>query len=148
MRAPPDEFDLEAARRMFWEFHWGLPSGRELELLGPRGVPAVTAQLGTLVAVETVGGMVWPKSGRIHLATDRHGKRLFLLSRDGIAVDRHTPAGRVVAIRYRTNKGDGSAVWRHEFEGTRPVFGPDRDGWPVIRRAGSGFRVTWRGIVG
>ncbi len=141
-------FDLHAARRMFWEFHWGLPPGRELRMGGPRGVPGATAQLGTLVALETVRGMVWPAEGRVHLATDRYGRRLFLLARDGIVVDRHSPAGRLVAIRYRTNKGDGSAVWRHAFEGTRPVFGPDRDGWPVIRRAGSQFRVTWRGIVG
>ena len=141
-------FDLHAARVTYWSFHWGLPPGRVLRVRGPRGVPHAVAQLGALVALELDGGYwVWPR-GRVHLATGRFGRELYLVAAGGCVPGEGWRAGRVVAVRYRTNKGDGAAVWRHAFEGTRPRLELDRDGFPVIRRSGSGFRVTWRGIVG
>lgn len=147
--ARPDAFDLEAERALYWRFHWGRPARQQLRARGPRGIPAGVAQLGTLVALELAGGAwVWPGQGTVHLATDRHGRSLFLCATAGVVADDKVRAGRIVAIRYRTNKGDGAAIWRHEFEGRRPLFTFDDDGHPVIRRAGSRFRVTWRGIVG
>lgn len=134
---------------MFWEFHWGRPPRRELRVRGPRGVPGAVAQLGTLVALELRGNHIeWPSRGTIHLATNRFGDELFLAASNGVRCDRRVHTGRIVAIRYRTNKGDGDEVWRHAFEGRRPCLALDDQGWPVIRRAGSRFRVTWRGIVG
>jgi hypothetical protein len=150
VRGPPDDFDLEGARDLFWQFHWGRPPTRELRVRGPRNVPGAVAQLGTLVALELDGGRgVWPKRDTIHLATNRRGRELYLVAPDGIQCDEEVAwPRRIVAIRYRTNKGDGNEVWRHAFEGRRPLFQLDDEHWPEIVRAGSKFRVTWRGIVG
>lgn len=143
------DVDFTDARDLYWSFHWGRPARREVPAHGPHRMPRVVAQLGTFVGLELVrGASVWPRAGTFHLASDRHGRRLFLVTETGIEVAAGTPSGRIEAILYRTNKGDGSEVWRHAFEGTLPVFGPDKHGWPVIHRAGSGYRVTWRGIVG
>jgi len=145
-----DEPDFFDARALYWSFHWGRPAARELDAVGPAGMPRVSVQLGHFVGVEfACGGSARPGRGStLYLASDRHGRRLYLLSPRGLEVDGRTPSGRVAAILYRTNKGDGLEVWRHAFEGTRPWFGPNHHGWPVFRRAGSGYRVTWRGIEG
>lgn len=149
MAQNPPPFDLGRARLAYWAFHWGQPPDRELEVLGPRGVPIPVWQLGQLVGLELrCGEDIWVPRGRVHLASDQHGHRLYLVAGGRIVVPRGPLPDRVLAIRYRTNKDGGNDVWRHAFEGTRPVCALDAGGWPVIRRAGSRFRITWRGIVG
>ena len=149
---PDDGFDLRAARRQYWLLHWGLPPDRELRVEAPRGTPPVVAALGTLVNLELriARGPVsrwWPDQV-VHLATDAAGRALFLLSAGGVTLPDGWARARIVAVTYDTNKAGDDAHWRHAFEGTRPCLERDRDGCAVIRRRGSRFRVTWRGIVG
>lgn len=151
MSRNPPPFDLAGARLAYWAFHWGRPPDRVLRVLGPRGVRVPVWQLGSLVGLELRSGEdVWVGRGLVHLAADRHGERLFLVSERPIRA--LSPPGllpdRVSAIRYRTNKDGGADLWRHAFEGVRPILATDAHGWPVLRRAGSAYRVTWRGIEG
>ena len=140
-------FELSGARRMYWAFHWGMPPRRNVRMLGPRGIPDAVAQLGALVALELASGARLVPAGRVQLATDSHGRALYLVAREDISLPPGTATGRLRAIEYRTNKGRRTEVWRHDFD-ARPLLAVDDHGWPVIRRAGSKFRVTWRGIVG
>lgn len=150
MSRNPPAFDLLRAKLRFWAFHWGTPPDETLEVLGPRGVPTAVWQLGQLVGFELAGGVdarVW--RGDVRLAADRYARNLYLVGPAPIVVPAGALPRRVRAIRYRTNKGyDGEYVYRHEFEGVRPVLALDDRGWPVLRRAGSGYRITWRGIEG
>lgn len=139
---------------MYWAFHWGIAARREFPVLAPRGAPRALAELGELVRLELVGGgVVEPRGGRgrpgpVWLATDDGGGGLWLVARGGVVLDQGAPLGRIVAVSYRTRKDSGGTRWRHAFEGTLPELVVDADGVPRIRRAGSRFRVTWRGIVG
>ncbi|MCA9542411.1 MAG: hypothetical protein KC620_26120, partial [Myxococcales bacterium] len=111
---PPgvDPFDLAAARRMYWAFHWGAPPDRELPLLGPRDIPRVTAQLGELVDLRLRHGeLVRVTGGRVHLLTDQHGRHLYLGAEAPIATA--FEPGRIVSIAYRTNKGGARDTWEH-----------------------------------
>lgn len=149
MSRNPPPFDLLRARAAYWAFHWGRPPRREFPVRGPRGIPTPVWQLGELVGLELRGGHdVWVRRGQVHLASDRFGERLYLVAEGPILVPHGPLPGRVLAIRYRTNKDDGGDLWRHAFEGRRPLFALDAQGWPVFRRAGSRFRITWRGIEG
>jgi len=144
---PGDELDVRRAERAYWAWHWGLPSRRRLHVGAPPGAPAVLVQLGTFVELELSNGeRLLPSSGRVYLAADERGRNLYLVAQDGITVA-GVQSSTISAVLYRTNKGDGTEVWRHAFEGRRPRL-ELRDGWPVIARAGSRYRVTWRGIVG
>ena len=140
-------FNLQnAAARMHWEFHWGLPkTARSRRMQGPRGIPAAVAQLAVLEALELASGEEVKPAGQVHLATDAQGQALYLVAPGGVRCE--CPTGRIEAIRYRTRKDDGGTRWRHEFSRPLPLLTRNRDGAPVIRRAGSRFRVTWRGIV-
>ena len=110
----------------------------------PNGV----AQLGHLAWLELASGAeLHPGGGKIHLATDERGRDLYLVSRDGVVLPRSASRGAICAIAYRTNKGDGSHVWRHEFEPPRPYLAVDRDGLAVIQRRGSRYAIHWTGIV-
>lgn len=152
MSANPPPFDLARARLAYWGFHWGRPPDREFAVVGPRRVHRVPLwQLGTLVGLELRGvDDVWVRRGTVHLASDRFGRDLYLVARGRIGAlpPRGLLSARIGAVRYRTNKDGGNDVWRHAFEGTRPVLALDAGGWPVIRRAGSAYAITWRGIVG
>ena len=148
----PDDFDLRAARRQYWLLHWGVPSGRELRARAPRGTPPVVAALGALVDLELRRGRGavsrWRPDRPVHLATDAAGRALYLLAPGGVTLPADWAPVRIVAVTYDTHKASEDAHWRHAFEGTRPRLERDRDGCAVIRRRGSRFRVTWRGIVG
>lgn len=138
--------DTSAAADMYWRFHWGRPSTRTRRMVGPRGVPPVVAQLALLEALELTSGEEIRPVGQVHLATDATGDQLYLIAPGGV---RHEgPTGRIRAVRYRTRKDAGGTRWRHEFDRPQPVLARNTEGAPVIRRAGSGYRVNWRGIVG
>jgi hypothetical protein len=137
---------LKPERDMYWRFHWGIPPTRAFRVEGPRGVPPALAQLAEFKNFELVNGGLIKPSGRVHLATDAKGQNLYLVARNPV---RHEGGGgRIHAVTYKTKKDAGGQLFRHEFTQPGPIFTKDRDGAPVIRRAGSGFRVTWRGIEG
>lgn len=136
--------ETRRARKVYRDAHWGIEATRELQMRGPAGVPKVTVQLGALVDIELVNGALVRPQGRVHLAFDEAGRRLFLLANDKL--QHEGPGGRIEAITYRTKKDDGGQVFRHAFDQPGPVLAVNKDGWPVIRRGGSKFKITWRGI--
>lgn len=139
---------LAAAQEAYWRFHWGLAAPRKapLRMRGPRGVPGVLAQLGTLDALELAGGAVLRPAGRIHLACDPAGKNLYLVAPGGVRHEGET--GPIEAVRYRTRKDNGGQLFRHSFDPPLPRLGTDSEGHPIIRRGASRYRIEWRGIVG
>lgn len=140
-----EPFDLAAARRMYWAFHWGVPPDAELVVRGA-GLPDVIAQLGALVWIELDDGRELHPDGDVLLATSRFGTDLFLVAETGV-IGEFTP-GRIEAIGYDTNKGRAEEdTWRHAFEAPHPWLGLDAHGRPVVERRDSQFAVTWRGIV-
>lgn len=144
---PDPRFDaLDEARLMYWKFHWGIPPKRSFRAQGPRGIPPVTSQLARLEAFEMESGDEVKPTRAVHLATDPKGADLFLVSRNPMRLQAR--GGRIRAVRYRTRKDAGGQRFRHEFSPPRPTLGKDRDGFPVIRRSGSSYRINWRGIVG
>lgn len=138
---------VDQAARLHWQFHWGLPrTSRARRMQGPRGIPAAVAQLAVLEALELANGEEVKPAGQVHLATDTKGHALYLVAPGGVRCE--CPTGRIHAVRYRTRKDAGGDRWRHEFDRPQPVLARNVEGAPVIRRAGSRYRVTWRGIVG
>jgi hypothetical protein len=143
--------DTHEAAGFYERMHWGRRAKRTLLCVGPKGMPETVAELGHLVDLKLVGGQVVAiRSGCVRLVTDTEGEGLYLVSETGLQLDPATPTGRIASIAYRTAKGmdTGRPIYEHAFEGRRPELAIDAEGFPIIRRAGSRFRVTWRGIVG
>jgi hypothetical protein len=149
--APSAEFD--ACVRAYWAFHWGVPPTRRRRVRGPRGIPGTTWQLGRLDGLELADGSYLCPDGRTYLATDRYGQRLWFVGQSPWVIGAGFRRQRIVAVVYWTNKGGRRQhAWRHEFgEGEpgarRPSLTADSEGCAVVDRAGSKYRITWRGIV-
>lgn len=142
-------FDLDAARALYTAIHWGDPVTDEFGAWGA-GVPEVAAQIGTFEWAELAGGRrVKPEtSGSVLLLTDRFGEGLYLASRSPAGIFGDFDGGAIKAVAYQTMKAGETWTWRHAFEGKLPRLLVDDDGQAYIDRGLSGFRVTWRGIVG
>lgn len=54
--------------------------------------------------------------------------------------------GELVAIAYRTKKGDEKGVWEHEFERPKPLLTYQQSGSLIV--CGGGYTITPRGIEG
>lgn len=152
--------NLDAGRRAYRAMHWGKPAGRSRRVVGPRGIPAVTVELGRFVDLELSDGRVWPDtrlgerlSADVWLATDDSGRHLYFLAEAGFRPGPGAPVGSIAAISYRADKNDGLHTYRHAFgegasSGELPALAVDSEGFAIIVRRRSRFRVEWRGIVG
>lgn len=142
-------FDIDTPEGMYWQFHWGIAPCGEHEAFGPDGMPPRVAQLGQLVEIKLARGDSYepPPSVEAAITTDKAGRRLYVVSDEPLDLRGVIRGGEIEAIAYRTYKaGDGDTVYEHAFEGQRPALGFDSTGHPVIRRNGSDYHVTWRGI--
>lgn len=145
-------FDIDTPEGMYWQFHWGIAPCGEREAIGPDGMPRRVAQLGELLEIKFSRGDSWepPADAGAVLTTDKSGQRLYIATDRPLDARRLVRGGEIEAIAYRTYKhGDGDTAYEHAFEGSeRPALGFDASGHPTIRRNGSGYHITWRGIEG
>ena len=125
----------------FERLHWGLPAGRAVEVRRPQDAPDALVELGRLVRVELVGGAdVVPRGGPVWLVTSAALDELWLVAEGGVAPE--SPAGRVAAITYDTQKGDTAAWWRHPFRAPGPELARGQ-----LRRGRSHFTLSEHGIL-
>lgn len=141
--------DFDACRRAFWAFHWGVPPGRAARGCGPTDLPESTWQLGHLVRLELVDGRVVRAPRGVRIVADRYGRNAWFVSTGGVRLPAGFAPGRVAIIVYRSNKGgDVRHTYWHPFEGVRPRVRRDHEGLARFERAGSKYRITWRGFEG
>lgn len=147
-----DDRRQRAADEAYQRFTWGHRSTRRFAAIGPKGMPGNVYSLGVLrdITLES-GHQVAELAGAVvHLCASPDGDALYLVAPGGVRCNERTPTGRILAIAYCARKGADRrrVIYEHEFESPRPRFEIGRHGEPLIRRAGSSFRVEWRGIVG
>ena len=120
-------------------------------MVAPDGTPANTWQLGRLDGFFVRGGVYVAAPHGTYLASDRHGRDLYFLRQGSPwALGCEFAAVRAVAIVYWSNKASRAhKPFEHTFGeggGPRPRLEVDPEGLAVLRRRGSRYRVTWRGI--
>ncbi len=140
------------AARLYHELQWGRLPRERVGVHVPRGVPRHTAQLGLLDHLVLVDGreVRWP-GARLTVGVPPGGGRraLYIQGAAALLVPQAARRVRIRKVVYVTAKGRRpNQRFHHTFLGTLPMLDAYAGGEARIRREGSIYTVTERGIEG